>query len=156
MSSTIQPKSAVKIVLGAMTIGNGPEQSRISDIGEATKLLDAFQAHGHNEVDTSRVYGSGSSEEYLATMGWQERGIVMDTKIYPTAGRGFPGDQLSLRPEHLRECIHRSLRALNAKKVDMWYLHGKLIFDAGSSINLKSNAIKRPTEIRQSLIPYVR
>lgn len=45
-------------MFGAMTIGNGPEQSRTSDIDEAAQILDIFQSYGHNEIDTSRVYVS--------------------------------------------------------------------------------------------------
>ena len=119
-----EPKAAVKVVFGAMTIGNGEEQSRVSDLSEAKKILDIFHSYGHNEVDTSRFYGSGSSEEYLGKLNWQERGIVMDTKFYPTMGRGMDKDQWTHRPEHLRENLKRSLKALNAKKLDMWYLHG--------------------------------
>lgn len=119
-----EPKSAVKVVFGAMTIGNGAEQSRVSDLSEAKKILDIFQSYGHNEVDTSRYYGSGSSEEYLGKLNWQERGIVMDTKLYPTVRRSMDKDQWTHRPEHLRENLMRSLEALNANKVDMWYLHG--------------------------------
>ena len=51
----LEAKSTVEVVFGAMTIGNGPEQSRISDVGEAAKIVDIFQSHGHNEIDTSRV-----------------------------------------------------------------------------------------------------
>lgn len=118
-------RSAVPIVFGAMTIGNGAEQSRVSDIREAAKIIDIFQSHGHKEIDTSRFYGSGTSEEYLAKIGWQERGLVMDTKLYPTVGRGLPGEQITHRPEDLRKHLQLSLNALNTKKVDMWYLHGK-------------------------------
>ena len=121
---TPEPKSVVKVVFGAMTIGNGAEQSRVSDLSEAKKILYIFQSYGHNELDTSRYYGSGSSEEYLGKLNWQERGIVMDTKFYPTVGRGMDTDQWTHRPEHLKENLKRSLKALNAKKVDMWYLHG--------------------------------
>ena len=48
----------------------------------------------------------------------------MDTKFYPTAGRNLPGEQWSHKPEHLRENLMRSLKALKAEKIDMWYLHG--------------------------------
>ena len=48
----------------------------------------------------------------------------MDTKFYPTVGRNMDKEQWTHRPEHLRENLQRSLKALNAKKVDMWYLHG--------------------------------
>ncbi|KAL9113881.1 MAG: hypothetical protein Q9227_002015 [Pyrenula ochraceoflavens] len=116
--------TAVPIVFGAMTIGNGAEQSRISDIGEVNKVLDLLQSHGHNEIDTSRYYGGGSSEEYFGKIGWQKRGLVMDTKFYPTVGRGMPGKEWSHRPEDLRENLRLSLAALKADKIDMWYLHG--------------------------------
>ena len=137
MSSTkSSPKSAVKVVLGAMTIGNGADQSRVSDLGEASKIVDIFQSFGHHEIDTSRFYGGGSSEEYLGKMRWQGRGLAIDTKIYPTAGKGMPGEQISHRPEDLRENLYRSLEALNAKKVDMWYLHG-----LSKSISLRAIAL---------------
>ena len=82
-----QPKSAVKVIFGAMIIGHRREQSLVTDLSETGKTLDIFQSYGHNEVDTSRYYGSGSSEEYLGKLNWQERGIVMDTKFYPTVGK---------------------------------------------------------------------
>ncbi len=118
-------KSAIPIVFGAMTIGNGVEQSRVRDIHEAEQLLDIFQSHGHNEVDTSRIYGAGTSEEYLGKIGWQKRGLTMDTKLYPTAGKGVPGEQVSHKPEDIRKFFQISLKALNTDKVDMWYLHGE-------------------------------
>lgn len=90
-----------------------------SDLDEAKKILDIFQSHGHDEVDTSRFYGSGTSEEYLGRLKWQDRGIVMDTKFYPTVGRGMDKDQWIHKPDHLRENLTRSLKALQADKVDM-------------------------------------
>ena len=35
-------------------------------------------------MDTSRVYSGGTSEEYLSKIGWKERGLLIETKIYPT------------------------------------------------------------------------
>ena len=29
------------------------------------------------------MYGKGTSEEYLGKIGWQKRGLVMETKLYP-------------------------------------------------------------------------
>lgn len=122
---TSPPKSEVNIVFGAMTIGKpGVEQTRVHTVEEAAALLDVFQRHGHNEIDTARYYGQGSSEEYLGQLDWQSRGIVMDTKYYPTAGRGMPGRQTTHKPAELRENLMASLKALKCDKVDMWYLHG--------------------------------
>lgn len=86
-----------------------------------------FQKHGHNEIDTARAYGEGSSEEMLGELQWQKRELVMDTKYYPTAGRSAPAAwdaELRHTPEGLRENLEKSLAALKTDKVDMWYLHG--------------------------------
>ena len=86
-------------------------------------MLDVFQRHGHNRIDTARVYGQGSSEEYLGEIKWQDRGIIMDTKLYPNVGRSTGAPQISHSPSDLRKFLLQSLSALKTKKVDMWYLH---------------------------------
>lgn len=53
----------------------------------------------------------------------------MDTKYYPTVGKGMsksdePSGGWTHKPEHLRENLENSLKALKTKKLDMWYLHG--------------------------------
>ncbi|KAH8703402.1 NADP-dependent oxidoreductase domain-containing protein [Talaromyces proteolyticus] len=117
-------KPAVNIVFGAMTIGKGSDESRVSDLQVAKELLDTFQSHGYNEVDTARFYGSGTSEEYLGNLKWQDRGIIMDTKCYPTIVLPGVKDQWSHRPEDLRANLKQSLKALQSDKIAMWYLHG--------------------------------
>ena len=106
----------------------GNEQARVHDLGVASTMLEAFQSHGHNEIDTARFYGGGSSEEYLRNLDWAKHGIVMATKYYPTASfaaRGDPvRDALTHRPKDLRENLLKSLKALQTDKVDLWYLHG--------------------------------
>lgn len=90
-------------------------------------ILDVFQKHGHNEIDTARAYGNGSSETYLGELEWQKRGLIMDTKFYPTAGKSAPGswDQGSRHtPQDLRQNLMASLKELKTDKIDMWYLHG--------------------------------
>lgn len=37
------------------------------------------------QVDTARVYAGGTSEEYLGQIGWKEKGLKLETKLYPTA-----------------------------------------------------------------------
>jgi len=111
----------------ALTCFAGAEQSRVHDPETAKAILDVFQKHGHNEIDTARAYGEGSSEEMLGELDWQKRGLVMDTKYYPTAGKSVPGtwtEVLRHTPEGLQENLSRSLKALKADKIDMWYLHG--------------------------------
>jgi aflatoxin B1 aldehyde reductase len=94
----------------------------VHSLEDCAAILDVFQKYGHNEVDTAIVYGGGSSEQYLGQLHWQDRGIVMDTKVSPRTNLG-PGITTSHRPEHLREALKRSLASLQTDKVDMWYLH---------------------------------
>jgi aflatoxin B1 aldehyde reductase len=126
----LQEKSAVKVVFGAMTFGReGTEQARVHTLEDCSAILDIFQAHGHNEIDTARFYGEGTSESFLGNLDWQKRGIVMDTKYYPTAGRQMPKSNAPEEgwrhtPEHLKQNLMDSLKALKTNNVDMWYLHG--------------------------------
>ena len=111
-----------------MTFGKeGAEQSRVHDLKTASAILDVFQKHGHSEVDTARAYGEGSSETMLGDLDWQKRGIIMDTKYYPTAGKSAPASwktEWRHTPEHLRENLMTSMKELKTDKLDMWYLHG--------------------------------
>lgn len=142
---TSQQNSAVNVVFGAMTIGKevrtttqayhllcydrltpiqGADQARVHSLDDASAILDIFQNHGHNEIDTARFYGAGSSEEYLGELEWKKRGIVMDTKYYPTRGKNMPSKDepeggWSHEPEHLRENLMRSMKALKCDKLDM-------------------------------------
>jgi len=114
-------KSAIPVVFGAMTFGEG---SRVTDIADCNKILDIFQAYGHNEIDTARVYNFGTSEEYLRKCDWVKRGLVMDTKLFPTINnnRDDP-NAVTHKPDSLRKNLLASLDALGVKKVHMWYLH---------------------------------
>ncbi|PTB38014.1 uncharacterized protein TrAFT101_011879 [Trichoderma asperellum] len=110
--------SALKIVFGAMTLGEkGADQARIHTLEECAEILDVFQGFGHSEVDTARVYGGGSSEEFLRQLDWQKRGIVMDTKLSPAGGK------YNHTPAGIRQGLLESMKALGAENVDMWYLH---------------------------------
>ena len=84
-------------------------------------MLDIFQKYGHREIDTARVYGEGSSEEYLGQLDWQARGLVMGTKFY--ANPKLRSQGVSHSPNNLRKYLKESLQALKADKIDLWYLH---------------------------------
>lgn len=47
-------------------------------------MLDIFQAHGHNELDTALSYCAGTSEKFLGRMDLKKRGLIVDSKLYPT------------------------------------------------------------------------
>jgi aflatoxin B1 aldehyde reductase len=92
---------------------------------DAAGILDVFQGHGHSEIDTARLYGAGSSEEMLADLAWQNRGLVMGTKLYPNY-RWAVGSTESYthKPEDVRRGLINSLKALKCDKIDLFYLHG--------------------------------
>ncbi|KAF7345488.1 Aldo/keto reductase [Mycena venus] len=123
MASTIPTqKSALNIVMGAMTFGApGTDGSRVHDLKDIEAILDVFLKHGHRELDTARVYAGGTCEEYLGKINWQEKGILMETKLYPAPGQTITGTH---SPEDLRKFLMMSLKALNTDKLEMWYLHG--------------------------------
>eukprot|EP01117_Protostelium_nocturnum_P012095 TRINITY_DN4430_c0_g1_i1.p1 TRINITY_DN4430_c0_g1~~TRINITY_DN4430_c0_g1_i1.p1 ORF type:complete len:339 (+),score=77.61 TRINITY_DN4430_c0_g1_i1:469-1485(+) len=122
-------KNSINVVFGAMTIGKpDKEGTRTTTLEDTKEILDVFQKHGHSEVDTARVYGGGSSEEYLGDIDWKSRGIKMQTKLYPTKGTPMVGkltdEAYTHSPEDVRLGLKRSLEALKADKIDMFYLHG--------------------------------
>jgi aryl-alcohol dehydrogenase-like predicted oxidoreductase len=99
--------------------------TRVFTLDDTAAILDVFQKHGHTEIDTARVYGEGSSEEYLGNLHFESRGLVMDTKLYLTALRpGMSPDAYSHTPADLRKGLLDSLKALKTKKLKTWYLHG--------------------------------
>jgi aflatoxin B1 aldehyde reductase len=112
----------ILIATSSDTIG-----ARVHEPSQAAEIIDVFQKYGYNEVDTARTYGDGSSEEMLAAIHYQERGIVMDTKLYPTAGSALAtatSDSYTHKPEDVRRGLINSLKALKTDKIDMFYLHG--------------------------------
>src|ERR1700743_3848219 len=96
----------------------GAEQARVHSLDEAGAILDVFRKYGHTELDTARVYGGGSSEEMLGHLKWQDRGIVMETKLSPRANIGLPeGVATTHSPEHLRMGLEASLKALKTDTI---------------------------------------
>jgi aryl-alcohol dehydrogenase-like predicted oxidoreductase len=66
-----------------MTFGEeGTSGARVHDLGKVGEILGIFQKHGHDEIDLARVYGAGTSEEYLGKIGWKERGLRIEMKLY--------------------------------------------------------------------------
>ncbi|RDX42990.1 Aldo/keto reductase [Lentinus brumalis] len=128
MASDAKQKSTLNVVMGAMTFGEeGKEGARVTNLKDLAAILDIFQAHGHSEVDTARVYGAGTSEEFLGKIEWQKRGLVVETKLYPMRDpRGVAAGVpiITHSPEDLRKHLDISLKALKADCLDLWYLHG--------------------------------
>jgi aflatoxin B1 aldehyde reductase len=120
MSSALQ-KSPLNIVMGAMTFGEpGKDGARVHELDDVKAILNVFASHGHSEIDTARVYCSGTSEEYLGKIRTflEEKDLKLETKLYPNKALG-----ITHTPEGLREHLQRSLKALNTDCLEMWYLH---------------------------------
>ncbi|KAJ7485801.1 NADP-dependent oxidoreductase domain-containing protein [Mycena latifolia] len=105
-----KPISNVAVVLGTMTIGAPDDHGmvRITTHEGVAELLDVFQKHGHCQVDTARIYGGGTTEEYLE------------------AGKNlgfFFSEELSHSPADLRKALNDSLEALKTDKLSILYLH---------------------------------
>lgn len=80
-------KSALPVILGAMTFGQrGKEQARVHDYETVHEIIDVFGQHGHREIDTARMYGGGTSEEYL--------GHLQVRNQYELSSKIFPFDQV--------------------------------------------------------------
>ncbi|RPD64667.1 Aldo/keto reductase [Lentinus tigrinus ALCF2SS1-7] len=128
MASETKQESALNVVMGAMTFGEeGKEGARVNKLEDIEAILDIFQAHGHSEVDTARVYAGGTSEEYLGKVDWKKRGLAMGTKLYPMTdprGLALGLPKITHSPEDLRKQLDLSLKALQTDCLDLWYLHG--------------------------------
>ncbi|PPQ63351.1 hypothetical protein CVT24_006724 [Panaeolus cyanescens] len=114
-------KSRLNIVMGAMTFGAvGKEGTRVHDIKDVEEILDAFRSHGHAEIDTARTYAGGTSEEYLGKIDLASKGLKIETKL---AAIPMHGEKITHTEEGLRKHLQNSLKALNVKTLEMWYLH---------------------------------
>ncbi|KAF8925471.1 hypothetical protein BGZ47_003250 [Haplosporangium gracile] len=108
-----------KIILGTMTFGletTNFETSvvRVRGAQNIKPFMDVFKSHGHEEVDTARIYGNGDTEMVLGQLPMESFKIA--TKVWPT----MPG---AFAPDNLKHTFKESLAALKATKVDVFYLH---------------------------------
>jgi aflatoxin B1 aldehyde reductase len=117
----------VNVVLGCMTFGEkGKDQVRVSEPEKVQEILTLFKDYGHNELDTARAYGGGTSEKLLCQLGAQtEQNFRLATKCFPNFGPSTLGSKVGYdhSPEGLRKNLSDSMEALGVKKIDIFYLH---------------------------------
>ncbi|EJU05758.1 Aldo/keto reductase [Dacryopinax primogenitus] len=108
--------SRVPLLFGTASIGApGQAAVRVSDLDTAQKMLHVFLLkYNYRELDSARVYGGGTTEQYLSQL--ELRGATVDTKSYPSA----PGDH---NPEKLRSTLLESRKALRNLPIRAFYLH---------------------------------
>ncbi|GJJ67661.1 aflatoxin B1 aldehyde reductase [Entomortierella parvispora] len=107
-----------RVVLGTMTFGAEVKHdlsvTRVGGAENVEPFLQLFHSHGHVEIDTARVYGSGSTEKVLGELPTAH--LKISTKAWPFEGGSF-------NKENLAAQLRQSLKTLNATKVDIFYLH---------------------------------
>jgi len=130
MSLQPAPKSELNIVMGAMTFGDeGTMGARVHDPKDVDAILDVFVAHGHTEIDSSRTYCGGTSEEMLGRIDWKSKGLKLETKLIavhpsdPSSRNPYATEEISHTYEDMKKHILRSLKALKTEQLEMWYLH---------------------------------
>ncbi|KAG2338026.1 Aldo/keto reductase [Suillus weaverae] len=107
----------IPLLYGAGQFGvPGPQSigARVNTVEDAQKIVDVFTSHGHRLIDTSRIYGGGTSEEIISQL--DLKGCAVDTKVYPNA----PGD---FAPDGIRASFEISMKALGKTKIRIFYLH---------------------------------
>lgn len=111
--------SEINVVLGTASFGRGTTSgmSTLSDEKAIQAILDLFKKHGGYELDNARVYGSGTSEELLGSLKYEEQGFKQDTKVPAFAPS-------TLTAEKVHKSVQESIDALQTKKVHILYLHG--------------------------------
>jgi len=106
--------SAIHVLYGTGSLGKAAD--RVSDLKAIQAIVDEYKKHGHNTIDTARIYGGGTSEELVNEIGYKEQGLIVDTKV-----RGWvPG---ALKYDAVLKSVEESLHALGTKKVHILYLH---------------------------------
>ncbi|SCV68325.1 BQ2448_446 [Microbotryum intermedium] len=120
--SNTAASSNVGVVLGLMTWGReGTEGARVHTFKQCEEMLDIFQKHGHKELDTAFVYTSHTSEQMLGEIDWKKRGLIVDTKLYPS--KTSDGTPITHSRADLRKFLDMQLEACKTTCFDMWYLH---------------------------------
>jgi aryl-alcohol dehydrogenase-like predicted oxidoreductase len=115
--------------LGTGTFGGGGELFKawgVTDVAEATRLVDISLEAGMNMFDSADIYSQGMAEEILgqAIKGRRDQ-IIISTKGTFRNGPG-PNDVGSSR-QHLIKAVDASLKRLGTDYIDLYQLHG---FDA--------------------------
>lgn len=103
---------------------------RVTGAKNVQPFFDMFQGYGHKQVDTARIYGGGDTEKVISQLPTKDH-FKIATKAYPMFDGAFSADQLEKQ-------FRLSLEALNASKVDIFYLHAP---DASTPLEVTVKAV---------------
>ncbi|KAJ7611501.1 aflatoxin B1-aldehyde reductase [Mycena polygramma] len=105
----------IPVIYGAGGIGAPGTFCKLTDARMAQPVLDAWcKLVGPTAIDTSNMYGFGTSEKILAEM--DLHGSCVDTKFYPLVA----GDHSAAK---IRAAYAKSIEALKGVKIRVLYLH---------------------------------
>ncbi|MDE2336111.1 MAG: aldo/keto reductase [Alphaproteobacteria bacterium] len=115
--------------LGTGTFGGVGEMFKkwgMTDVREATQLIDISLDAGMNLFDTANIYSAGASEEILgaALKGKRDRALISTKATFPM---GAGANDMGSSRFHLTRALEDSLKRLGTDYVDIYFMHG---FDA--------------------------
>jgi aryl-alcohol dehydrogenase-like predicted oxidoreductase len=117
------------LCLGTGTFGAKNESIRafgVSEVKEATKLVDISLEAGLNMFDSADVYSDGAAEEVLGKAIKNRRDqVIISTKATFRTGPGH--NEVGSSRHHLIKACESSLRRLGTDYIDLYQMHG---FDA--------------------------
>ncbi|KAF9157166.1 hypothetical protein BGX21_008598 [Mortierella sp. AD011] len=126
-------KNLPRVILGTMTFGlevkNNLNLIRVCGAENVKPFLDLFHSYGHVEIDTARIYGSGTTEQVLSQL---------PTAHLKIATKAWPFEEGSFNEENLEAQFRQSLEALNTTKVDIFYLHAP---DGSTPLEVTAKAV---------------
>ncbi|KAJ6474480.1 aflatoxin B1-aldehyde reductase [Mycena vitilis] len=112
--SASRPAPRIPVIYGAAGIGAPGTFCKLTDARIAQPVLDAWcKLVGPSAIDTSNVYGFGTSEKILAEM--DLHGSCVDTKLYPLVA----GDHSAAK---LKAAYGKSVEVLRGVKIRVLYL----------------------------------
>ncbi|KAJ7362889.1 aflatoxin B1-aldehyde reductase [Mycena albidolilacea] len=108
-------ESRIPVIYGAGGIGAPGTFCKLTDTHVAQPVLNAWCKHvGPSAIDSSNLYGFGTSEKILGEMNLH--GSCVDTKVYPLA----PGDHSAA---NIKAACAKCIESLNGAKIRVLYLH---------------------------------
>jgi len=111
-----------RLGFGAMRVTGQGVWGPPADREEALRTLKRLPDLGINFIDTADAYGPDISEQLLREALHPYKGMVIATKGGLT--RTGPDRWIPVgRPEYLLQQVHKSLRNLGIKQIDLWQLH---------------------------------
>lgn len=117
------PDTLSRIGFGSMQLTGPGNWGAADDPGQAMRVLREAVDAGVTHIDTADAYGPFTAEKYIRkALHPYPNGLTIATKGGLT--RQGPNQWAPCgRPEYLRQCIEMSLRRLQTKRIDLYYLH---------------------------------